>query len=913
MRPQQIRVQTAVELAIAGATVLTANTRAARGLRAEAERQAWQQHTVCESPDILPVDAWVTRTWTDCLLAGVVDEAILSANVTAALWEKIVRESATGRGLMSQSATADLAEHAWTLLHKYKLPIGGRAYDATQETRAFHGWAREFESDCRKQKWIDSAAAFRVLIARCASIPHLPKQVVAFGFDSFTPLERELWTSLQLAGVELTLLRSDPNAPAEPARVIHSADAAAEIRCAALWARAKLEGMPSARIGIIVPGLRASRDQIESIFSSMLHPEHALLGHTHGERCFEISLGRPLAEHPMVRTALRVLRLATSELAAEEWSALLRSRYWGSGSSEATARASLDAALRNRLRVPVTLAQLPRIARANAKEIDLRTLAPNLFKILSQLERETGKLPKRMTRSEWAAEVRQLLPIIGWPGDAEGEFTLSSEEFQVSKKWNDLLASFGALDQVLAEASPKELQHELELAAREAEFALENQAAPIQVVGPLAASGESFDALWFCGLSDEVWPKRSRPNPFVPHAMQVAAGIPDCSAERSLEDARRVTGRLLGSADDCVLSWPKNDGERELQPSPLLKAYHGIALSELPQSAVAVWNILQDGAAIEEFEDAMAPAITNAELQKHGTSLLEWQSGCPFRGFALGRLVAEELDEASLGANPRDRGKITERTLELVWNDLRESHSLEALPRTYFEGVITKAIETALDENFPAGKEAWLLHHRDLERERLNKLIHEWLEFEKSRASFHDVKHQQEIKPKIGGLELRGRIDRIERTLDGSYVVIDYKTGSSQYSRKLWETPRPDAPQLPIYAVAQRAEGREIAGVAFAKIAVKECKFIGIAANQQTLAKSPNLKKDIEFKVMLESWRPELERLAADFLSGNAEVNPKRGPEQSKSTCERCHLGSLCRIAEFSVSNGEDEGDSDDD
>src|SRR5581483_623969 len=434
------------------------------------------------------------------------------------------------------------------------------------------------KAECRKQNWIDSAGALDVLIAHCERIPNLPKQIVAFAFDTFTPLQQDLWRALQRAGVTTTLLSPDADVTGESPRVVECCDSDGEIRSAALWARAKLEASPSARIGIIVPGLPASRNQIERIFTSVLHPEHALLGGAHGARCFEISLGHPLSEHPMVRTAFRLLRLATTSLSAEEWTALLLSRYWSAGTTEAAARARVDAKLRKRLRSSASLGQVLRIARGNPlnRESDLRTLAPKLFKTLSDLEHEAGKLPRRMTRSQWATELRRLLPLTGWPGDAGGELTLNSEEFQVSRAWDSLLAQFGALDQVLAEASLPELQRELEQAAREVDFALENHSAPIQIVGPRAASGECFEALWFCGLSDDMWPQRTRPNAFLPHSMQIAARLPNSSTECNLEAARRVTARLLQSADDCVLSWPKKNDERDLQPSPLLVPYAGI-------------------------------------------------------------------------------------------------------------------------------------------------------------------------------------------------------------------------------------------------------------------------------------------------------------------------------------------------
>jgi len=41
-------------------------------------------------------------------------------------------------------------------------------------------------------------------------------------------------------------------------------------------------------------------------------------------------------------------------------------------------------------------------------------------------------------------------------------------------------------------------------------------------------------------------------------------------------------------------------------------------------------------------------------------------------------------------------------------------------------------------------------------------------------------------------------------------------------------------------------------------------------------------------------WRAELERLAHEFASGQAAVDPKRDPD----TCSQCDLQPLCRVHE---------------
>lgn len=880
-------------MALAGATVITANTRAARYLRLETERAGLRAKPVGETADILPLPAWITRTWTEGLLAGVMTEALLSAEVVSALWQKIVEGSAAGRELMNHRAAAALAESAWQLLHHYRLPRTRSLYGGTAESKAFYGWAESFEARCRHEGWVEETAAVETVIARAARIPKLPQRMVVFGFDQLTPLQNELWNALRSAGTEVTVLAPEDTVEREHARAVGFADSAAELRAAARWSRKKLADNPEARIGIIVPGLAQMRGQVEATFSTCLHPEHAVLPRAGQTRSFEISLGIAVGEHPMTRSALRLLRLGTSGLPAAEFSRLVRTRYLGNGTSDATGRALADVELRKSLRETVTL---PGLLQLNLEKA--RTLAPQWFLRLDELDRWRRKLSSKMTRSDWAAEARRWLVAAGWPGDGEGEFALSSEEFQLTNAWDALLSEFGALDLVLPERSPTDLQRELEHAAGEQTFAAQNEAAPIQVVGPSAASGESFDALWFCGLTDEGWPERIRPNPLIPYALQKSAGTPHASAEANFALAQRVTMRLLQSADECILSWPGRDEERELRASPFLRDFAPTSENALAGALVRGWVELQKDAELEEKVDERAPATKGVT---YGTKLLEWQSGCPFRAFAQGRLGASPLDEPTLGTSPRDRGKITELALEFVWKQFRDLQNLELLTEAQIDQEIDQAIELALAKAFPHGEEQWMRRHRELERERLEQLMHEWLAVERKREPFRDVQHQQEIELQLGELTIHGRADRIERTNDGALVILDYKTGGTNYSPTRWEGERPDDPQLPIYAIAQRAKGQEVAAVAFARVRLGKCDFAGEAERKEILGKAKGHGKYGRFQETLAGWRPQLERLAGEFLSGHAEVDPKRPPSVSNSTCTYCHLSALCRIAEFAA------------
>lgn len=191
----------------------------------------------------------------------------------------------------------------------------------------------------------------------------------------------------------------------------------------------------------------------------------------------------------------------------------------------------------------------------------------------------------------------------------------------------------------------------------------------------------------------------------------------------------------------------------------------------------------------------------------------------------------------------------------------------------------------------------------ELEADRLIKLVTEWLNFEAKRVPFIVAETEANTIRTISGLELKLRLDRVDRLVDGSLLVIDYKTGD--VSPKAWNLPRPEDVQLPLYAgFALDREMGDVGGLVFAKIRAGGCsEFAGrvtdaratLAGNiggTTSLVKRPLKPED------LTAWRAEIEQLARDFLSGRAAVDPRDYP----TTCERCGLEAICRVKEAQAS-----------
>jgi RecB family exonuclease len=176
----------------------------------------------------------------------------------------------------------------------------------------------------------------------------------------------------------------------------------------------------------------------------------------------------------------------------------------------------------------------------------------------------------------------------------------------------------------------------------------------------------------------------------------------------------------------------------------------------------------------------------------------------------------------------------------------------------------------------------------------------EFLQLEKDREAFEGIGFEQEILPEIEGQTIRLIIDRVDRLASGQEIIIDYKTG--KVDPKKWFGNRPEEPQLPLYATSAQ---NTPAAVAFGIIRDDGCLFKGVVRQSGLLPGLPKSDKTNryladagnELPQTIAGWRQVLNRLMADFMAGEAAIDPKLG----LATCQKsyCKLQSLCRIGEL--------------
>jgi probable DNA repair protein len=867
-----------------GVTVLTASRRLAHALRLGYAQHAQSLgQSVWRTPRILPWSTWLAQQWLEARAIGThAHHARLLTNAQARiLWDTLVNDSQWGEHLLNPSNAARLAARSWRRMQEYLIPLSALQDSDSTEGRALHAWCSDFLKRCEKLHAIDETR-----------LPHwahdanfVPEETLALaGFDSIPPSVSRLierWRAQdKIADIE------SEEQSSRSVVVVTARDADDELELAARWARAQL-ATGKGTVGVVVADLQQRRAEVQRVFEDVFAPGHRNIHAESAKIPVVIAAPTPLASYPVVDAALLVLQFALHDRPATHAGRLLRTPFIAGGESEKDPRAMADFRLREDQRDRWDWFELERWAGATGCE-QLALAARRIGELIRGKTSSTGA-------SAWAERFHSWLRAVGWPG----ERPLSSVEHQTVLKFHAALAEFGTLDAVTPPLSASAALSRLQELLRDTPFEPETQATSITVIDPATVAGMTFDATWVMGLDAARLPEPVNPDPLLPVALQRSAKVPEATAEGVLQLSRARLARWTSSAPEVVFSWPRQQGEAELQPSPMLASWPSMKGSDIAIAAVRPLRrtLFEQRPLLEQMRDEFAPRLT-VRSARGGAMTLELQSRCPFRAQAQIRLGAEDLPTVSIGVEPIDRGIILHRVLEEIWGWLRSQPALLAVDE---QTLVARVRDSAQRHTMQALQPTVRYRERlaALEASNVAKQVLQLLALEKDRPAF-SLRLTETSEPySIGGLSITLQPDRIDELSNGGHLVIDYKLGDSHLPRQ-WLDMRPGRPlrpQLPLYGLAHADTLRGLAYVVLAAGAVEYRGWSDGAWMGEGVVQYPSgvrIRGDHppDWPSLVDHWRKTLTHLAEGFVEGQAVVDPL--PQE----CSMCHLSAFCRISE---------------
>lgn len=867
-----------------GGLVLAPDLRQARILRRLHDRaQAAAGRSVWPTAQVLPLDAWLALSWQRASYDRPDLPAILSPAALRWLWWRQVERDAPQ--LLDPADLGTRARASWLKLRAHGADLAAvERWPLTRDQQAFLGWAGHVERELRERGSCDASDLARLLV-EWNVLPAPGPPILLAGFRREAPADTSLFAALAATGH--TVERLAAGETTGQCRRHRAADPDAERLAMCAWLVARVAERPAGLHAVIVQNLDANRGALERSLASTLQPRLELPAGRDIDRVFDLAGGHPLQAQPVVDTALTAIACAAGSVAWAEASRLLLSTHLADASAERGPRVVTDLAMREG-RGPVRL---------HATHLAAAAARAGAMGFAAALQRATVALegPRRRGAGDWAEAFGAALAAWQWPGT-----TLGSREFQAARRFRELLRELASLAAMAPALDAGQALAELRRLAA-APFQPESGEPAVFVLDACEDPGVQLDSLWISGLSASAWPRPVSVDPLLPIEIQRSLGMPHATPEDCVADARAVMARWRLRAGDLVLSWPQVENDTEADASPLLPA-DALDLA-LPSASPTRERLAFEARRLEPIEERPLPALPNRRAPG-GARLLELQAACPFRAFAELRLAATPLEEPRAGFDRRLRGIALHRALQEVWSGLGDRAALAALDEPGRAARIASAVDAALAAATPAETgECTIAVERDWQQQAIAHL----LELDLARPPFTVVETERTLELAIGDLELRLRVDRVDRAGD-ELVVIDYKTGATRASA--WRGARMDAPQLPLYAVLHPDRPT---GVAFAAVGASRAKYVGVSRSGEAIpgvkpaekfALTEDEEKGFDWLAIAAHWRAWLDRLAADFGAGRTEVDPKLGAD----TCRLCHLGALCRV-ETVAPGADEEGD----
>ena len=875
----------------AGQTVILPSARAAAALRQRYDRQqrehglqAWEPAALFSWPE------WLESLWSALCLNGLDDRMLLNRVQEERLWADVIERSAEGAGLSSSAihAFATSARSAYEIVAAHGAADRLFTYAETYDARAFVGWEKEFSARCRQDQLLPRASLARALAGHIRNA-HLetPESMYFVGFEALTPSQNALLSALEARGCSVkqrSLGQSGPQASVRAAVVLPSPRE--ELAWAIGWIRqrfCKVEGeIPT--IALVVPDPATERPELEPLLRQILTPELEPVDADLSSTPWHFGEGVPLASLPIIEHALTLLRWVREDLSLSAIGTLLLSPFLShSAPFESRARFEMHSLRELTLfRPELSLDRLLRLARERRQGGQTEASFPEL-ETLQRMTGDPAHLRGTGSYADWTERIRRLLKAVGWPGPR----TLSPAEFQATEAWEGLLDLLATLDYSSRRPRFEELLDQLQ---REAGALIAPGAAagaPLQVLRLAETEGCVFDAALVLRATDENLPAPERPHPLVGWGLQRSLGLAGTDPALTHARVRAALESLSARSGDLLLLAAEADERGTLRLTPMRDEL-GLPLVNAGEFGLrAMEQPLADAVPVQN--QTPLPFLPSAELHG-GARVLELQAACGFRAFASLRLQAEQPASRNLGLNARETGSLIHRALELLWTELQTQAKLRALPSEQRRDLVQRCVLQALGRFRISAyaDDPWARAYLSVLEQRLCDLLGHWLEHEESRGDFAVLPPEQGQEITVGPLQLNIRPDRIDK-VDGGYVLVDYKTSLS-LSTEDWLGERPDAPQLPLYALL--AEPEEIRGLAFARLRPgKDMTWLSLQDQEAMFpGKRGAIMRDLAGDI--ERWREELARLAYDFAEGRAEVNPKSYPK----TCEFCDFRLICRL-----------------
>jgi ATP-dependent helicase/nuclease subunit B len=423
--------------------------------------------------------------------------------------------------------------------------------------------------------------------------------------------------------------------------------------------------------------------------------------------------------------------------------------------------------------------------------------------------------------------------------------------------------------------------------------------AHLRIYGPLEARLTQSDRVIIGGLVEGVWPPAPRIDPWLSRPMRHELGLD--LPERRIGLSAHDFAQLLG-ADEVILSHAAKVGGAPAVASRFLHRLEAVAGEQRWKAAVAAGEQyvrfageLDSPAKVEPIaQPEPKPPRAVRPLRLSVTAIEDWLRD-PYTIYAKYILKLAPLDPVDMPLSAADRGSAIHDALGEFTQTF--ATTLPADPAGALRGIGQKYFAPLMER--PEARALWWPRFL-----RIAKWFSDWETARRGNVSAINAEIKGEIQIPIDNARtfvLSARADRIERRRDGTFAILDYKTGQPPTGKQVRMGL---SPQLTLEAAILREGG-------FANIpadsSVSELVYVRLSGNNP-----PGEERSLELKikpgdtpqppdVAADYARQQLEALIRKFEDEN---EPYRSLNLSMWSNRYGSYDDLARIKEWSAAGG---------
>ena len=423
--------------------------------------------------------------------------------------------------------------------------------------------------------------------------------------------------------------------------------------------------------------------------------------------------------------------------------------------------------------------------------------------------------------------------------------------------------------------------------------------AHLRIYGPLEARLTQSDRVIIGGLVEGVWPPAPRIDPWLSRPMRHELGLD--LPERRIGLSAHDFAQLLG-ADEVILSHAAKVGGAPAVASRFLHRLKAVA-------GEARWNAArQAGEKYIRFAEeldrpdniqpipqpAPKPPRATRPLNLSVTAIEDWLRD-PYTIYAKYILRLAPLDPVDMPLSAADRGSAIHDAL----GEFTQTHAtaLPDNPALVLRGIGEKYFAPLMER--PEARALWWPRFQ-----RIARWFADWEVVRRGNVAEIDAEIRGEIPIRLDNertFVLSARADRIERRHDGTFAILDYKTGQPPTGKQVRMGL---SPQLTLEAAILREGGFESIP---AGVSVSELVYVRLSGNNP-----PGEQKTLELKIRpsdppqppddaADYARQQLEKLIREFEN---EDQPYTSLNLSMWSNRYGSYDDLARIKEWSAAGG---------